>query len=356
MSHGNRILMSILFSSVLILGMTPLPKVAGQNVNGSAPEWPVISPEGEEFRIIMPKAPKDEASKEPYHKMTLSTRAYIVNGEDGSMFVVATLSGIKSVTSTWTETERFNSYVDAFGKWFPKNVPAKDPLLRMDFQRDLVLNGNKGRKYKITIGDLSGVSHLFITRKKFYALVVLNAKKDDKTADRFLSSFVLPEKAAGDQIASRQTAVMPQSGTTVEQLQPSGTGAPPNGADPQIQPTGTAAKPVEGQANGAAATPAATPDAQKGITNGGVLNGKATYLPQPDYPQEARDANVTGGVSVQVVVDEDGNVTEAHAISGNQVLRSAAEAAAQQAKFAPTKVNDQPVKVKGVVTYNFTRP
>jgi TonB family protein len=349
MSHGNRILMSILFSSVLILGMTPLPKVAAQNVNGSAPEWPVISPEGEEFRIVMPKAPKDEASKEPYHKMTLSTRAYIVNGEDGSMFVVATLSGIKSVTSTWTETERFNSYVDAFGKWFPKNVPAKESLLRMDFQGDLVLNGNKGREYKITIGALSGVSRLFITRKKFYAVVVLNAKKEDRRADRFLSSFILPEKTAPVRLdeAQTRTAVAGVSGESGVAQSPGGEARP---ANTEVKPVAAEAKPNEGQGNTAAQ------DGQKGITNGGVLNGKATYLPQPDYPQEARDANVTGGVSVQVVVDEDGNVTEAHAISGNQVLRSAAEAAAQQAKFTPTKVNDQPVKVKGTVTYNFTRP
>ena len=56
---------------------------------------------------------------------------------------------------------------------------------------------------------------------------------------------------------------------------------------------------------------------------------------------------------VQVLVDESGNVTEAHPVSGHPLLQAAAVAAARQAKFTPTKLSGQPVKVKGVVTYNF---
>lgn len=86
----------------------------------------------------------------------------------------------------------------------------------------------------------------------------------------------------------------------------------------------------------------------------GVLNGKAINLPLPEYPSIARAARASGTVTVQVTIDEDGNVISAQAVSGHPLLRAAGVTAARQAKFAPTKVAGQPVKVQGVLTYNFT--
>lgn len=87
--------------------------------------------------------------------------------------------------------------------------------------------------------------------------------------------------------------------------------------------------------------------------SGGVLNGKAISLPQPEYPPIAKQANASGSVNVQVVVDEKGNVISARAISGHPLLRAVSESAARQAKFSPTKLNGKPVKVTGIVTYKF---
>jgi protein TonB len=61
-------------------------------------------------------------------------------------------------------------------------------------------------------------------------------------------------------------------------------------------------------------------------------------------------------VVVQVIVDENGNVISAHAVSGHPLLQAASVAAARSAKFAPTKLSGQPVKVSGVITYNFAPP
>jgi TonB family protein len=87
--------------------------------------------------------------------------------------------------------------------------------------------------------------------------------------------------------------------------------------------------------------------------SGGVLNGKATSLPKPTYPPIAKQAHASGTVVVQVVVDEQGNVVSAHAVSGHPLLRGASESAAREAKFSPTKLSGKPVKVSGVITYNF---
>ncbi len=90
--------------------------------------------------------------------------------------------------------------------------------------------------------------------------------------------------------------------------------------------------------------------------SGGVLNGKAISLPKPPYPAIARSAHASGQVTVQVLIDENGNVVSAHAVSGHPLLQAVAVAAARQARFTPTKLSGQPVKVNGVIIYNFVAP
>jgi len=87
--------------------------------------------------------------------------------------------------------------------------------------------------------------------------------------------------------------------------------------------------------------------------SGGVLNGKAISLPKPSYPPIARAAHASGTVVVQVLIDENGSVVSAHAVSGHPLLQGAAVGAARQARFSPTKLSGQPVKVTGVIQYNF---
>ena len=92
----------------------------------------------------------------------------------------------------------------------------------------------------------------------------------------------------------------------------------------------------------------------RNVINGGVLNGKAISLPKPAYPAIAKQAKATGTVIVQVLLDENGNVLTAHAVSGHPLLQAAAIAAARSAKFSPMRVSGKPVKVQGTISYNFT--
>lgn len=84
-----------------------------------------------------------------------------------------------------------------------------------------------------------------------------------------------------------------------------------------------------------------------------VLTAKAISLPKPAYPAMAKQINVEGPVSVQILVDEQGKVISAQALSGHTLLLAAAKQAALQARFTPTLLNGQPVKIQGVITYNF---
>jgi periplasmic protein TonB len=88
--------------------------------------------------------------------------------------------------------------------------------------------------------------------------------------------------------------------------------------------------------------------------SGGILNGKAISLPAPTYPDTARRMRMTGTVEVEVVIDLNGKVISAKAVKGPSILASAAEMAARLARFTPTLLSGQPVKVSGIITYNFS--
>lgn len=97
-----------------------------------------------------------------------------------------------------------------------------------------------------------------------------------------------------------------------------------------------------------------TPQPVKVLRTSTVLNSKAISLPKPRYPETARIIKASGAVNVQVLLDETGKVVSAQALSGHPLLRAAAVQAAYQALFTPTILGDRPVKVSGVITYNFT--
>src|SRR5215210_782207 len=75
--------------------------------------------------------------------------------------------------------------------------------------------------------------------------------------------------------------------------------------------------------------------------------------PAPTPPPIAKAARASGTVTVQILVDESGRVVSASAVSGHPLLQQAAVAAARNARFSPTLLSGQPVKVSGVITYNF---
>ena len=99
--------------------------------------------------------------------------------------------------------------------------------------------------------------------------------------------------------------------------------------------------------------PPPTRPVQKPVS-GGALNGRALSLPQPIYPDPARRARLSGVVTVELVVDETGKVISAQATSGPAMLREAATQAAMKAKFSPTMLSGQAVKVSGTINYKFT--
>jgi len=94
-------------------------------------------------------------------------------------------------------------------------------------------------------------------------------------------------------------------------------------------------------------------DCGDGEKRDGVESAQALELPKPAYPPIARAAHATGTVEVKVIVDFDGSVIAAAAISGHPLLQAAAVDAARNARFTPLKYKGEPVKVVGVIQYHF---
>jgi TonB family protein len=271
--------------------------------------------------------------------MEINTRIYLSSLPSGAVFSIVSLSGIKSNPALYTEMQRVNSYVDAFKNLFAPKV-RKGAIAKLTLVGAKDLQGNAGREYRMVLGDLNGTAQVYATRRRFYAIVHLSVKKEDEIQKEFLSSFTLPDKISGppEQVA---TAPAPPSETARTEAAPSeALVSKPSANDRVDKPE----EPVGG---------AGTAGTGKAPISGGVLNGKALSLPAPEYPAIAKQAKASGAVVVQVTVDENGYVISAHTVSGHPLLQAAAVAAARQAKFSPTLLLGEPVKVTGVIVYNF---
>jgi len=338
--------------AIFLLSALPLSAQVQKSADAWA-EWETFSPEAEEFTVLMPKNPTTETTKFPYHKMELSARTYLATSSAGPVIGIVSLSGIKSDPAQYTEFARFNSYVDAFKGFFPPKIRSKETVAKMVLVSSRPFRGYTGRSYKLTLGDLNGSVNAFVTKKRFYAIVSLNTKKDDALEEKFLSSFELPERppdkpktnaaAEGDanqqnnnQVAIEGEATLPANateGNTEQQPQQQPGNAPATAEkNPQPNPNQANQKP-------------------KGPLAGGMLNQKAIYMPPPEVPS----GEASGVVLVQVLVDEQGSVIDARAVSGPQHLHAAAVNAARLARFSPTLMMGEPVKVSGTLSYNFAR-
>jgi protein TonB len=123
-------------------------------------------------------------------------------------------------------------------------------------------------------------------------------------------------------------------------------GAVPQGGAQEDNPeAGATAAPANNQ------QPPTQPNQKRAPIAGGMLNGKAIYLPLPEVPA----SEATGVVMVQILIDEQGTVIEARAISGPPNLHGPATNAARLARFTPTMLMGEPVRVTGTLSYNFAR-
>ncbi|HEV2708043.1 MAG TPA: TonB family protein [Pyrinomonadaceae bacterium] len=175
---------------------------------------------------------------------------------------------------------------------------------------------------------------------------VVGSKPVEKAAEKTSSASVAKETGNNASQGVQKLAAAPPPVASVDRMN---TTAPSNQASSAKAATSAPVVSADGEAP---ARPVARGPVKP--VSGGILNGKAVKLPAPEYPEVARRQRTMGMVTVEVVVDVTGRVISAKAVGGPIILQSAAEKAALAARFSPTLLSGQPVKVSGQITYNFT--
>ena len=84
-----------------------------------------------------------------------------------------------------------------------------------------------------------------------------------------------------------------------------------------------------------------------------LQGSKLIFKPDPVYPKLAIATHTTGTVTLEAIINEEGNVTNLTVISGHMLLVEAARAAVLQWKYSPTILNGEAVPVRTLVTITF---
>lgn len=89
--------------------------------------------------------------------------------------------------------------------------------------------------------------------------------------------------------------------------------------------------------------------------SGGVLATKARRRIQPSYPIEARRNGTEGTVTVEVAVSTTGTVESVRVLNGPSEFHDVCIEAARQWLFEPTRLNGEPVRMVGTITFRFAK-
>lgn len=76
---------------------------------------------------------------------------------------------------------------------------------------------------------------------------------------------------------------------------------------------------------------------------------KVSHRVVPDYPQVARQMNITGKVKIEAIVEPDGHVKSTRAVGGSPLLLESAEKALKNWKF-----ETGPKETTEIIEFDFT--
>lgn len=299
--------------------------------------WQRIAPVGQSFTILMPTRAVEAFRRIPINeKDSLPVRVYY-SLSGGKRYVVVEL--YKTRPEIVPALSTYEKFVTAMAQSLRGNEIATS----LTFDRDVSVEGATGKQYHVKLGAYSGVARFLGTGKAFYALAVIGAEESDSDVVRFLSSLVLGDvNTSADSSGLSGTSVLTMVGSNSEASVRS------NASPLSTQQSGTTRT-----KNPEETLPPEPWPQPVGPIMGGVLNGKAIHLAVPQYPAAARVLHESGAVQVQVLIDELGNVIRAEALTGPPSLREVAAAAAWNSRFTPTRLMGQPVRVNGIIIYNF---
>ena len=111
-------------------------------------------------------------------------------------------------------------------------------------------------------------------------------------------------------------------------------------------------------ARNAPASAALKPQVQGTVHLGstGTMAGHLMFSPEPEYPAQAIAAGLQGQVTVRAIVGPQGNVIDAHVVSGPPLLREAALDAVGRWRYRPYEEDGKPIAIATTAILDFEIP
>jgi len=294
---------------------------SGNRQSRHSHHWIKVAPVGEEFTVTMPYTAELEIQPDPRNRnevlRTYSTR------NDGGIYLVTSKS--RTHQRGVSDEALLNSVTSEYKQSFFDSLGDHGAQAKIVEERDLTLEGFLGREYQFLMGDIPGVSRIYIAKRHLYTLTWINIVIADLPGEAhphwFLDSFRLGElNTAQASTGVRTNAARMNSGIAV------GLGY------------GIGDKSRERSSD-------------KGETQKAVILSK----PEPSYTEDARRNQVAGTVVLRVVLQASGQVSDIQVVRGLPYgLTERAMEAARRIKFKPATKGGRAVSQFTIIEYSFS--
>src|ERR1700759_2170671 len=237
--------------------------------------WNRIAPEDEEFAVLMPE-PNFRIRREiPFNGgIALKPVSFEIT-YSGALFSVLSFSKSEAATP-----KTLDEFVKGFSYALQNN--STKTTAKLQFDRNLTLDGRAGKQFKLAVGDALGTVRIYETERHYYVALTLGADESESTADRFQSSFTF-DRAGESKVSDKET-------TTVlsEQRQPPAPLWPVAGSPNVLAFAKTSPKPQS------TSPPPPPLSEEKKIPPGGFKRGRPLLSPEPVSPPIAKAARAQG--------------------------------------------------------------
>jgi TonB family protein len=294
-------------------GMPTAQGAAGKNVSADKAVtdvgWERYSPGGEEFSALLPGRPFKSYLSRPRKmfeepKGGWSYSAYA----DGTVYIIQSL-----------DNPRRKEALEVFINEFQKSHP------HMTFERDVTLDGFKGKQYRMTAStqsSISGIVQFYLAKDHACIFLVVSDKMEGASVNKFLTSLKLDGKTKGKDIAEVSRLISPPANKSL----PSSAGEANKGKE------------------------------QSKVMNPREVTRKAILVmkPQPGYTEEARKNQISGTVTLRAVLSSSGEVRSIRPVSNlPHGLTERAIVAARGIRFIPAIKDGSYVSQYVTIEYNF---
>lgn len=332
------------------------------------PGWVAVSPEGEEFAVLMPKEPLWLEQTVRVGRVTVSGRRYTATADGRARYVVWSLldpddAGRRMMAESYAGQPSYGEVLDdsirldfvAEVAWELLVRPELERLalerLRtgtpnkfapdMSLGRGSKLGGRYADEYTVRLENEGGSVYVCADGPRLYVVAALAADPVAAESRRFLESFAVgtktPNLSAPSATQGDPTPAGPATGAGA------GVGTGPGVGGGGAQPPGN-------KGGGDAPVDYGRPFRQAEVTKKAVI----TFKPEPGFTEGARKFNVTGVVRMRAVLAATGEVKNISIVKGlPHGLTLKAIAVARQIRFTPAQKDGRAVSQYVVLEYNF---